>query len=52
MNQIYQIKSIQSKLQNLIQQTNSTKPILEKTKLQKIEVNSNPTWAELGPVQP
>ena len=52
MNQIYQTKSIQSNLQNLIQQTNSTKQNLEKPNLQKIEVKSNPSWAELGPVQP
>ena len=47
MNQTYQTKSIQSNLLNLIQQTNSTKP-----NLQKIEVKSNPSWAEFGPVQP
>ena len=52
MNQIYQTKSIQSNLQNLIQQTNSTKQNLEKPSLQKIEVKSNPSWAVLGPVQP
>ena len=50
MNQIYQAKSIQSNLQNLIQQTNSTKPNLEKQILQKFEVKSIPSWAELGPV--
>ena len=52
MNQIYQTRSIQSYLQNLIQETNSTKQNLEKANLQKIEVKFNPSWAELGPDQP
>ena len=52
MNQIYQPKSIQSHLQNLIQETKSTKQNLEKPDLQKMEVRSNPSWAELGIVQP
>ena len=46
MNQIYRT------LQNLIQQTNSPEPNLEKPNLKKIEVKSNSSWAELGPVQP
>ena len=42
MNQIYQTKSIKGNLQNLVQQTNSTKPNLEeKPNLQHIEVKSN-----------
>ena len=51
MNQIYQTKSIQSNLQNLIQQTNSTKTNREKQNLHNIEVKSIPSWAELGPVR-
>ena len=50
--QMYQTKAIQSNLQNLIKQTKSTKQNLEKQNLHKIEVKSNPSWAELGPVQP
>ena len=47
MNQIYQTKSIQSNLQNLIQQTNSIKRNLEKRNLHNIKVKSNPSLAEL-----
>ena len=49
---MYQTKSIQSNLQNIIQQINSTKQNLEKKNLHIIEVKSNPSWAELDPVQP